>query len=65
MTQEADIIYEAGDFWVCRATPGYTVYRSTHSPWSIPDSTYPPDASGLSLARARCDYLANQKQKET
>lgn len=53
------ILYENGPFWVSRtASPAsYTVYQSgaTHS---LPDSSYSLTDEGLSLAAARCNYLA-------
>lgn len=55
--RESDIMHQAGPFWVGRQSQGYTVFRDglTHA---TSDSTYPRDADGLSLAIARCDYLA-------
>lgn len=54
--RESDIMYENGEYWVCRGRGGYTVYETglTHS---TADSSYPRDADGLSIAIARCDYL--------
>lgn len=62
MTREKDILYENGGFWVMNDGPrGYTVQRPSPSfTHSLPDSTYAPDANGLSLAKARCDYLARR-----
>lgn len=61
---EKSILHEVGDFWVGRTTrpPSHTVYRSgvTHS---VPDSSYSADADGLSLAKARADYLHRRSQK--
>jgi len=59
MIREADIIHENGAFWVLRERDAYTVYRSgvTHS---TPDSTYHPTPDGLSIAVARCNYLAKR-----
>lgn len=56
---EADIMHENGDFWVGRQRGAYVVYRVgvTHS---TSDSAYARDADGLSLAVARCDYLATR-----
>ena len=55
--RESDIVYENGDYWVAKERSAYTVYKSrlTHS---VSDSSYQRDADGLSLAIARCDYLA-------
>lgn len=53
-----DIAHEAGRYWVLRDRKQkcYTVFKSgiTHS---IGDSAYPLTADGLSLAKARADYL--------
>lgn len=57
--RESEIEYEVGDFWVKRGKTGYTVYLCgvTHS---TPDSSYALSADGLSLAKARADYLAKR-----
>lgn len=59
--RESDIVHENGRFWVCRdlKTNRYTVFRSgtTHS---VSDSAYPLTPEGLTLAAARCDYLAGR-----
>lgn len=59
--RESDIMHENGRFWVgrTRSPPSFTVYRTevTHS---VPDSSYAKDKDGLSLAIARCDYLAKR-----
>jgi len=60
MFKESDIAYETkgGAAWVRRDSKGnrYTVFRAgvTHS---TSDSAYPLDANGLSLAKARADYI--------
>ena len=57
----SDILHENGKFWVLKDTyknkPSYTVMKNTitHSE-SVDDVTYPD----LSLAIARCDYLARK-----
>mgnify|MGYP006909076258 CR=1 FL=1 len=53
---EDDIVYEVGDHWVLREKARYTVFvaGSTHS---TSDSSYERTDDGLSLAKARCDYL--------
>lgn len=58
MTEE-DIIHENGRFWVGRECDAYVVYRSgsTHS---VSDSAYAKTPDGLSIACARCDYLAKR-----
>jgi len=60
MTRESDIMHEAGDYWVCREKAAYTVYRNgiTHA---TSDSSYARDPDGLSIAIARCDYLARPR----
>lgn len=61
MTREKDIVHENGDFWVCAHNTAYTVYRCgiTHS---TPDSSYDKTPDGLSIAVARCDYLAQRNE---
>jgi hypothetical protein len=64
--KESDIVYEVDRFWVLRDLKrhGYTVFESgiTHS---TSDSTYPLDDAGLSLAKARVDYLAKHRKELT
>lgn len=59
--RESDIVYENGNFWVgkTRRPQSYTVYR-THHTHSLPDSSYDRSPDGLSIAIARCDYLAKR-----
>ena len=61
--RESDILYENGNFWVMRGKGCYYVMRSgiTHSE---SDSAYHFNDDGLSIAKARCDYLAKYS-KET
>ena len=61
MTRESDIMHESGRFWVCREKDCYAVFRSgsTHS---VSDSAYHKSPDGLSLAIARCDYLASRSR---
>ncbi|MRN79443.1 MULTISPECIES: hypothetical protein [unclassified Brucella] len=58
---EADIMHENGNFWVGRdrSSKAYVVYRAgtTHS---VSDSAYALTPDGLSIAKARCDYLAKR-----
>ncbi|MDH0613319.1 MULTISPECIES: hypothetical protein [unclassified Agrobacterium] len=58
---EADIMHEAGNYWVGRERDSYTVYKigATHS---VSDSAYAKTPNGLSIAIARCDYLAKRAQ---
>ena len=59
MIKESDIIHENGDFWVLRERDRYTVLRNglTHSE---SDSAYEKTDDGLSIAVARCNYLARK-----
>ncbi|OCJ65279.1 hypothetical protein A6U96_23365 [Agrobacterium tumefaciens] len=56
---EADIMHEAGNYWVGRERDSYTVYKvgATHS---VSDSAYAKTPNGLSIAIARCNYLAKR-----
>lgn len=58
---EADIMHENGDYWVGRERKAYTVYKAgvTHS---VSDSSYARTPDGLSIAIARCNYLAKRNQ---
>lgn len=59
MIAEERIVYERGDFWVRSDKDRYTVFASgiTHA---TSDSAYAKTEDGLSLARARVDYLAKR-----
>jgi len=54
--RESDIMHEAGAYWVGRQRDAYVVYKAgvTHS---VSDSAYARTEDGLSIAKARCDYL--------
>lgn len=54
------IIHENKDVWVGCDNKDYHVFVSgiTHSKY---DCSFTLDDDGLSLAKARCDYLANSK----
>lgn len=58
---EADIAHENGKYWVFKdkRQKRYTVFKAgiTHS---VSDSAYALDEDGLSLAIARCNYLARR-----
>lgn len=61
--QEHDIAYENGQVWALtdRKNAKYTVFVAnpgTH--YSKSDSAYSLDDDGLSIAKARCDYLAGK-----
>lgn len=53
--KESDILHEVGDFWVCKVDKTYSVYKNgiTHA---SPVASFPLGDSGLSLAKAYCDY---------
>lgn len=57
--READIVHENGKYWVARDSRSYTVLRS-FSTHSVTDSAYAKTSDGLSIAKARCDYLAKR-----
>lgn len=55
--REKDIIHERAGFYVFKSRDGFTVARpSASGTHATDDSTY----SDLSLAIARCDYLAKR-----
>lgn len=64
MLKEKEIVYENGPAWVHedKKKPAYVVYLAgiTHS---TSDSAYHLNEDGLSLAKARADYLAGRKPK--
>lgn len=53
------IIFESGEYWVGDTGKDYTVFKTgvTHS---TSDSSYRRDKDGLSIAIARCKYLAKR-----
>lgn len=57
--KERDIAYENGRAWVLCEPARYLVLTAgpTHS---TSDSAYPKTPDGLSLAKARADYLARK-----
>ena len=63
-TNERDIVYENGNAWVYadRKHARYTVFIAgvvaSHS-----DSAYPLTNDGLSIAKARVDWLASRPRK--
>jgi hypothetical protein len=59
-TRESDIVYENDACWVRKDRKSYTVFKIglTHS---TSDSSYRKNPDGLSIAKARCDYLARKK----
>jgi len=58
--RERDIKHEAGRYWVLDTGKAYAVMVQgvTHS---TSESAYPRDPDGLSIAVARCNYLAATK----
>jgi hypothetical protein len=64
--KESDIAYEVGRFWVYKDVKrcGYTVFEAGAA-YSTSDSTYPLTVDGLTLAKARVDYLFNRHKQET
>ena len=57
--RERDIEYENGNYWVARQREAYTVFV-TGPAHSVSDSSY----LDLSVAIARCDYLAKTGSPE-
>lgn len=57
--REKNIKHENGKYWVCDTGQSYAVMviGITHSK---SESEYPHDKDGLSLAIARCNYLAKR-----
>jgi hypothetical protein len=62
--KELDIIFEKGNYWVGRdrKVNAYIVFKigATHS---VSDSAYCENPNGLSIAIARCKYLAGKESK--
>jgi hypothetical protein len=62
MTRESDILYEVGRYWICKDNKlnAFVVFRDvgTHSEG---ESAYSLGNDGaMSLAMARCNYLASR-----
>lgn len=59
--KEKDIVYDVGNYWVYKDVKkkAYIVFvvGDTHS---TSDSAYSMDDDGLSIAKARADYLAKR-----
>ena len=57
-----DIVHENGRRWVLDSPAAYVVMTAglTHS---TSDSAYTRDPDGLSIAVARCDYLARRDEE--
>ena len=62
--KESDIIYEKGNYWIGRdrKVNAYIVFKigATHS---VSDSAYCENPNGLSIAKARIEYLINRESK--
>lgn len=54
---EKDIMHENGIFWVLRTNSAYVVMKTVVT-CSESVQAFAPDADGLSLAKAYCDYKA-------
>jgi hypothetical protein len=61
---ERDIKHENGSFWVLDTRKAYAVMRPHGAIASESDSAYARTDDGLSIAVARCDYLARQAAKK-
>lgn len=59
--RECDILHENGSYWVGRERAAYVVYK-TGVVCSVSDSAYAKTPDGLSIAKARCDYLAKREK---
>lgn len=60
-TKESNIVHEAPTgHYVYKEKGSYTVYRPTIT-HAVSDSSYALTEDGLSIAKARCDYLARSK----
>ena len=60
--RESAIVYETQVCWVRSDRKAYTVFR-TGVVASTSDSAYKTTADGLSIAKARCDYLTKRTEK--
>ena len=57
--RENEIVYENPKAWVSREIGSYIVWRIGVT-CSTSDSAYEKTDDGLSIAKARCDYLARK-----
>jgi len=55
--KEEDIMYENTHAWILKTPQGYEVCLHGLC-YSVIDSMYSSDQDGLSIAMARCDYIA-------
>ena len=60
---ERDILHENGQWWVLRMRGLLYVMRAgiTHS--TSESTAYPDTPDGLSIAKARCDYMARMNAR--
>jgi len=58
MTNEKDILYENKGHYITLHRGAFYVWKYTYGSGSMSDSAYHNTADGLSLAKARVDYLA-------
>lgn len=60
--RESDIVFEKGNYWIGRdrKVSTYIVFKIGPT-YSTSDSAYALTPDGLSIAIARCDYLANRR----
>lgn len=59
---ESQIVHQNGCYWVADADNQYTVYGDRLSA-SEADSSYERTPDGLTLAKARADYLARRSRR--
>ena len=53
------VLHEKNGYWVMKSTDGYHVMQP-ESCYSVTESAYPLNPDGLSIAKARCNYLGNR-----
>lgn len=67
MIKEEDIVYENGNYWVLKSKKGHCYFVMGSSPGnthSVSDSTYSLDDDGLSIAIARCNWMAKRAKEK-
>ena len=69
MFRERDIVHENGEFWVLKSTKEKCYYvmvpdKKNYGVTCISDSAYSLDSDGLSIAIARCDYMAKRAKEK-
>jgi len=63
MVKERDIMHEAGEYWVLRTKDAYHVMMPKGC-GSMTESAYAKTDDGLSIAKARADYLHKRNDHE-